>query len=38
MNPSQPADYDALLEELAGAGRFPQKIAHLWNVTTIGAY
>jgi len=32
MNPRRPADYDALLEELAGAGRFPPKIAHLWNV------
>ena len=35
MNPRRPADYDALLEELAGAGRFPQKIAHLWNVTPL---
>ena len=35
LNPNEPTDYDALLAELAQAGRFPQKIAHLWNITPL---
>jgi acyl transferase domain-containing protein len=33
LNPRQPGDYDTLLRELHAAGRFPQKIAHMWTVT-----
>jgi acyl transferase domain-containing protein/aryl carrier-like protein len=33
LNPRQPADYDALLEELRALDMLPQTIAHLWNVT-----
>jgi acyl transferase domain-containing protein len=33
LNPRQPADYDALMEELRALDMLPQTIAHLWNVT-----
>ena len=33
LNPRQPADYDALLEELRALDMLPQTIAHLWNIT-----
>ncbi|BAZ70870.1 beta-ketoacyl synthase (plasmid) [Fischerella sp. NIES-4106] len=36
LNPQQPDDYDALLNELLTQEKFPEKIVHLWSVTSIG--
>ncbi|MBC6431622.1 SDR family NAD(P)-dependent oxidoreductase [Nostoc sp. HG1] len=33
INPSQPDDYDALIEELQFSGQIPDAIAHLWSIT-----
>lgn len=33
INPREPADYQALLEELCAGGKRPQLILHLWGVT-----
>ncbi|GAB4194986.1 MAG: hypothetical protein OHK0022_11400 [Roseiflexaceae bacterium] len=33
LRPDQPADYQALLADLAAQGRFPGQIVHLWSVT-----
>lgn len=33
LDPRQGNDYDALLKELLAQGKFPQAIAHLWNIT-----
>jgi amino acid adenylation domain-containing protein len=34
VNPGEPGDYDALLDDLRQAGKLPQTIVHLWNVTS----
>lgn len=33
INPSQPDDYDALIEELQFSGQIPDAIIHLWSIT-----
>jgi acyl transferase domain-containing protein/thioesterase domain-containing protein/acyl carrier protein len=33
LNPQQPHDYEALINELATQGRIPQTIVHFWSVT-----
>lgn len=34
LNPGQPSDYDALLDDLRGQDKLPQAILHLWNVSS----
>jgi non-ribosomal peptide synthase protein (TIGR01720 family) len=36
IDPQQRDDYDALLNELRAANQLPQRILHLWNVTSNG--
>ena len=33
LNPENPDDWDALIEELSAANKLPKTIVHLWNVT-----
>ncbi|MCL6589242.1 MAG: amino acid adenylation domain-containing protein [Firmicutes bacterium] len=33
LNPQNPGDYQALFEDLASAGQWPDHIIHMWNVT-----
>jgi acyl transferase domain-containing protein/acyl carrier protein len=36
IDPSRPADYEQLFQELGGRNRIPDKILHLWTVTAPG--